>query len=92
MAISFLSLRDRRLQEPLVAVGKSVSHLHEGDRVAWCSILGTYAEYAVAPAERGRNDSDWSQLRTSGRRLAARHELLITYHTLPTLSSRGMRC
>jgi len=33
------------------AVGKSVSHLHEGDRVAWCSILGTYAEYAVAPAE-----------------------------------------
>ena len=36
----------------VVAVGKSVPHLHEGDRVAWCSILGTYAEYAVAPAER----------------------------------------
>ena len=36
----------------VVAVGKSVSHLHEGDRVAWCSILGIYAEYAVAPAER----------------------------------------
>jgi len=36
----------------VVAVGKSVFHLHEGDRVAWCSILGTYAEYAVAPAER----------------------------------------
>jgi NADPH:quinone reductase len=36
----------------VVAVGKSVSYLHEGDRVAWCSILGTYAEYAVAPAER----------------------------------------
>jgi len=36
----------------VVAVGKSVSCLHEGDRVAWCSILGTYAEYAVAPAER----------------------------------------
>lgn len=36
----------------VVAVGKSVSHLHEGDWVAWCSILGTYAEYAVAPAER----------------------------------------
>ena len=36
----------------VVAVGKSVSRLHEGDRVAWCSILGTYAEYAVAPAER----------------------------------------
>jgi NADPH:quinone reductase len=36
----------------VVAVGKSVSHLNEGDRVAWCSILGTYAEYAVVPAER----------------------------------------
>ena len=36
----------------VVAVGKSVAHLHEADRVAWCSILGTYAEYAVAPAER----------------------------------------
>ncbi len=36
----------------VVAVGKSVSCLHEGDQVAWCSILGTYAEYAVAPAER----------------------------------------
>jgi NADPH:quinone reductase-like Zn-dependent oxidoreductase len=36
----------------VVAVGKGVSHVHEGDRVAWCSILGTYAEYAVVPAER----------------------------------------
>ena len=36
----------------VVAVGKGVSHVHEGDRVAWCGILGTYAEYAVAPAER----------------------------------------
>jgi NADPH2:quinone reductase len=36
----------------VVAVGKSVSCLHEGDRVAWGSILGTYAEYAVAPAKR----------------------------------------
>ncbi len=36
----------------VVAVGKSVSHLQEGDRVAWCSILATYAEYAVAPGER----------------------------------------
>src|SRR5258708_291781 len=35
----------------VVAVGKSVSHLQEGDRVA-CSVPGTYAEYAVAPAER----------------------------------------
>ncbi len=36
----------------VVAVGKSVSHLQEGDQVAWCSVLGTYAEYAVAPGER----------------------------------------
>jgi NADPH2:quinone reductase len=36
----------------VVAAGKNVFHLREGDRVAWCSILGTYAEYAVAPAER----------------------------------------
>src|SRR5712671_1272905 len=36
----------------VVAVGKSVFHLQEGDRVAWCSVLGTYAEYAVTPAER----------------------------------------
>src|SRR3979411_555910 len=36
----------------VVALGKSVSHLEEGDRVAWCSVLATYAEYAVAPAER----------------------------------------
>src|SRR5260370_2374173 len=36
----------------VVAVAKSVSHLQQGDRVAWCSILATYAEYAVAPAER----------------------------------------
>jgi len=37
----------------VVAVGKSVSHLQEGDRVAWCSVLGTYAEYAVARLPNG---------------------------------------
>jgi NADPH2:quinone reductase len=36
----------------VVAVGPGVSDLKQGDRVAWCSVLGTYAEYAVAPAER----------------------------------------
>ena len=36
----------------MVTVGKSVSHLQQGDRVGWCSVLGTYAEYAVAPSER----------------------------------------
>jgi NADPH2:quinone reductase len=35
-----------------VALGADVSHLKEGDRVAWCSVLGTYAEYALAPASR----------------------------------------
>jgi NADPH2:quinone reductase len=36
----------------IVALGANVSHLKEGDRVAWCSVLGTYAEYALAPASR----------------------------------------
>jgi len=36
----------------IVAVGPGVVDLKVGKRVAWCSILGTYAEYAVAPAER----------------------------------------
>jgi NADPH2:quinone reductase len=36
----------------VVALGADVSHLKEGDRVAWCSVLGTYAEYALAPASR----------------------------------------
>jgi NADPH:quinone reductase len=36
----------------IVAVGPGVVDLEVGERVAWCSILGTYAEYAVAPAER----------------------------------------
>jgi NADPH2:quinone reductase len=34
------------------SVGPGVSDLKRGERVAWCSVLGTYAEYAVAPAER----------------------------------------
>jgi NADPH2:quinone reductase len=36
----------------VAAVGSGVSDLKPGDRVAWCSVLGTYAEFAVAPAER----------------------------------------
>ena len=36
----------------IVALGANVSDLKEGDRVAWCSVLGTYAEYALAPASR----------------------------------------
>ncbi len=36
----------------IVALGANVSHLKEGDRVAWCSVLGSYAEYALAPASR----------------------------------------
>lgn len=34
------------------AVGEGVTDFHPGDAVAWCNTLGTYAEYAVAPAER----------------------------------------
>jgi len=36
----------------VVALGADVSYLHEGDRVASCSVLGTYSEDALAPASR----------------------------------------
>jgi len=36
----------------VVSVGDGVTTVKAGDRVAWCSVLGTYAEYAVAPADR----------------------------------------
>jgi hypothetical protein len=34
------------------AVGEGVTEIQGCSRVAWCSILGTYAEFAVAPADR----------------------------------------
>ena len=34
------------------AIGEGVEGFSVGDRVAWCSVVGTYAEYAVAPADR----------------------------------------
>lgn len=34
------------------AVGAAVEHVGPGDRVAWASGLGAYAEYAVVPADR----------------------------------------
>jgi len=36
----------------VTAVGSEVKSPKVGDRVAWASILGTYAEYAPAPADR----------------------------------------
>ena len=36
----------------VVQVGSEVKDITIGDRVAWCSVLGTYAEYALAPAAR----------------------------------------
>lgn len=36
----------------VAAVGNGVEGLKVGDRVAYCSVNGTYAEYAVAPAAR----------------------------------------
>jgi NADPH2:quinone reductase len=36
----------------VVAVGGRVSTLKEGDRVAWCIVWGSYAEYAIVPAMR----------------------------------------
>lgn len=34
------------------AVGSGVTHLRPGDRVAWATMLGSYAEYAALPAAR----------------------------------------
>ncbi|HWA58199.1 MAG TPA: quinone oxidoreductase [Gemmatimonadales bacterium] len=36
----------------VVAVGAEVKDVKRGERVAWASVLGAYAEYAVVPAER----------------------------------------
>jgi len=36
----------------VVAVGDGVSEVRVGDRVAWASVLGSYAEYAIVPAAR----------------------------------------
>jgi NADPH:quinone reductase len=36
----------------VTAVGADVSSLKVGDRVAWTSVLGSYAEYATVPADR----------------------------------------
>jgi NADPH:quinone reductase len=36
----------------VTAVGSQVRSVKNGDRVAWCSILGSYAEYAAVPADR----------------------------------------
>lgn len=33
----------------IVEVGKNVEHFRIGDRVAWCTVLGAYAEFAVVP-------------------------------------------
>jgi NADPH2:quinone reductase len=36
----------------VAAVGEGVTTVKAGDRVAWCSVLGTYAQFALAPADR----------------------------------------
>jgi len=36
----------------VVSIGADVSSVKPGDRVAWCGVPGTYAEFAVAPADR----------------------------------------
>src|SRR6202166_435445 len=34
------------------AVGTEVTTVNNGDRVAWCGMMGSYAEYAAVPADR----------------------------------------
>lgn len=36
----------------VVAVGDNVTTVKAGDRVAWCTVPGTYAQLAIAPADR----------------------------------------
>lgn len=36
----------------VVSVGADVTSVKPGDRVAWCGVPGTYAEFAVAPVDR----------------------------------------
>ena len=36
----------------VVAVGAGVTDVRAGDRVAWASVIGAYAEYAIVPAAR----------------------------------------
>ncbi len=36
----------------VVSVGADVTSVKPGDHVAWCGVPGTYAEFAVAPADR----------------------------------------
>jgi NADPH2:quinone reductase len=36
----------------VVAVGEGVTEVRVGDRVAWASVLGAYAEYSIVPASR----------------------------------------
>jgi NADPH2:quinone reductase len=36
----------------VVSVASDVTNVKAGDRVAWCGIPGTYAQFAVAPAQR----------------------------------------
>jgi NADPH2:quinone reductase len=36
----------------IIALGPDVTTFKVGDRVAWCHIMGTYAEFAVAPVTR----------------------------------------
>jgi NADPH:quinone reductase len=36
----------------IAAVGEDVTEVKVGDPVVWCGVLGTYAEYAIAPVDR----------------------------------------
>lgn len=36
----------------VTAVGAEVNNVKPGERVAWCGVVGSYAEYAAVPAER----------------------------------------
>ena len=77
-------LREGRYKAPLpfvpgqegagsvTAVGAEVKSVKAGDRVAWCGVMGSYAEYAAVPAERlvpvpsGVNDQEAASVMLQG--------------------------
>jgi NADPH:quinone reductase len=68
----------------VTAVGADVKFVKTGDRVAWTSILGSYAEYAALPAERlvpiPENVSDQQAAATMLQGLTAHY---LTHDTFP---------
>ena len=56
----------------VTAVGPEVKDLKAGDRVAWTSVQGAYAQYCAVPADRWRSPRSASRTGSSQRRCRSR--------------------